>query len=744
MMMVVVAENVNRMLTYSGGTEDAQTSTSNTPTSPFVLISRKSQTYIHKRTASLGDAAVSLLLGVEQRKENGKDRNDELNDDDDDPEGFEKWIENDSKNAFQSNQHTSPIKRARFVILGSESDVDLPSYANSGRSSPLPLRSERPLPPLPASSSLTSSPIPSPTHLPASSETIQPQTQERPLPHPPSSFVASTSTSSIQRPPLLRRDAQSADSHEPVRRRRWTLASAMTDEAISDEGLVKELEKMRELGVWNRQLLSKEGKRASGGGGGDSMLPLDEADSIWDVGREIWEGTVDREKGKGKMDDEGDGVLNPSSSSSYLLGTASWLTAQRALLICRELIMTERHYHALLLSLLAGDTHTPPPSLMQHYAAELVRASAAVLRAMEQQPSALGIAKAFVENAEELEGAYVRWCGVVGGWFVSSVGAGGEDNGNVNVKLKRNRSRYRASVDSADPPGYGGVESEDGHSASSNSPPPVSPLKRTARAWRRSLPSVASLGEAGASIYGYGYGYGSKSLRRRNKDKDKEREGAEEVRSGVVDLSSTTMTTSSSSSSSAQNLTSRPPPPTRVRSKPGVRDLAILPTQRVMRYVLLYRDLLSHTPPTSSSRVFVEQAVEAACRIADRCDRAQGNAAFIVSSAGAAGGASGGGGGSTSASAQSAAETTISRRSNSARTTTTTSSSGESASTPPSSVEGEEQDEEQEQEQSKPSDGGAGAGGDLGDQGCHVKLSSSMRRMSMNVSFMSSMGWGRG
>jgi hypothetical protein len=506
--------------------------------------------------------------------------------DDDEPKDFEfseQWIENTTQDT------TNPIKRARFVILGSESDMDLPSYINSGRSSPLP-----PLHPVPRSGPLiTSSPTSSPlaskvssaADLPevsaASVSANQLQSEQPPL-HPPSAFLASAPSpgSSIRRPALLRRGAL-ADSHESVPRRRWTLASAMTDEAISDEGLVRELERMHELGVWNRELLLKEGERPSEG---DNTTLVD-PDSMWDVGREIWEGMLDREKEKGKgKSDEDDQVVNRSPSSS-LLGTSSWLTAQRALLICRELIMTERHYHALLLSLLAGDTQTPPPSLMQHYTAELVRASAAVLRAMEQQPSALGVAKAFVENVEEVEAAYVRWCGVVGGWFVASGPSGGEESG--SVKLKRNLSKYRSSIDSATPPtaaeapGYGGVESEDG-----SSPPPVSPLKRTVSTWRRSLPSVASLGEAGASIYGYGYVYGSRSLRRRNRDKEVDKVAEEDVVGR--DLSSTT-TPSSSSSSSGQNLTSRPP---RVRGKPAVRDLAILPTQRVMRYVLLYRGTL--------------------------------------------------------------------------------------------------------------------------------------------------------
>ncbi|KAF9502281.1 hypothetical protein BDN71DRAFT_24658 [Pleurotus eryngii] len=65
------------------------------------------------------------------------------------------------------------------------------------------------------------------------------------------------------------------------------------------------------------------------------------------------------------------------------------------------------------------------------------------------------------------------------------------------------------------------------------------------------------------------------------------------------------------------------------RKLPTVRDLAILPTQRVMRYVLLFRDLLAHIPATSPSRAIVQKAVDAAVRVAEKCDRAQGNAAFL-------------------------------------------------------------------------------------------------------------------
>ncbi|THV01411.1 hypothetical protein K435DRAFT_853820 [Dendrothele bispora CBS 962.96] len=63
----------------------------------------------------------------------------------------------------------------------------------------------------------------------------------------------------------------------------------------------------------------------------------------------------------------------------------------------------------------------------------------------------------------------------------------------------------------------------------------------------------------------------------------------------------------------------------------SVRELAILPVQRVTRYVLLYRDILKHTPAMSPSRVLLERAAETASTIAQKCDRAQENSRFLWS-----------------------------------------------------------------------------------------------------------------
>jgi len=62
--------------------------------------------------------------------------------------------------------------------------------------------------------------------------------------------------------------------------------------------------------------------------------------------------------------------------------------------------------------------------------------------------------------------------------------------------------------------------------------------------------------------------------------------------------------------------------------KLSLREVAIAPIQRVTRYVLLFRDLLQHTPTSSPSYESIANALHCAMRIAEKCDRAQANSAF--------------------------------------------------------------------------------------------------------------------
>ena len=330
---------------------------------------------------------------------------------------------------------------------------------------------------------------------------------------------------------------------------------AMTDEDITDEALVEELENMHAFQTWS----------------GSS----DDIGQFWDAGEHIWE----TGNNSPVYDSETSNLPYTPSLPSFPLqhrlstpapaANASWQTARRALLTCRELVRTERHYLHSLRTLFASETEIPPPPLMLRYLAGLVTVSEGLLERMQENPSAWGVAAAFLGTEESLEMAFSEWCGVVGEWF--------DSESTPSRKLGKQRVM-------------------DGEFSS--------PLKRSASTWRKSMSSITNM-----------------------------------------DMSTSISSISHPPPSFNGSFLSRKKTIVAAR-KPPIRDLAILPTQRVMRYVLLYRgtpicfrhfnivnlfiDLLAHTSSTSPSRALVERAAEAARRIAHKCDRAQGNSAFFI------------------------------------------------------------------------------------------------------------------
>jgi len=366
---------------------------------------------------------------------------------------------------------------------------------------------------------------------------------------------------------LRRRDAINNEGH--CENRRWTLTSALTDEKISDAGLVKVLDRMRD---------DTKGREEDGGVG---LVALDVEKVILEGwGMPYVEGLDGSKDNIGKVLDEDsergctplrakdyrsyplqseatsnadviDRDVHPKNmkqhSRSRSTPSQAWVAAQRALLTCRELILTERHYIAQLSALVQQHTATPPPPLMCDYAKELLRASERVLKGMEKDPSARGVARAFLEREEEVQGAYIRWCGAVGRWFSddgfgrdgsAAVGRPSLDLSEVGNRVRqlsvkrRNRVASKMDVDKSGTP----VTRPEGEDTS---------LKRTVSTWRKSMPSLSFETPA---LYGGG-------------DRKREKESEQEAAS----------------------------PPTR---KLAIRELAILPTQRVMRYVLMYQGML--------------------------------------------------------------------------------------------------------------------------------------------------------
>lgn len=265
---------------------------------------------------------------------------------------------------------------------------------------------------------------------------------------------------------------------------------------------------------------------------------------------------------------------------------ALWTTARQALFCIREIIGTERKYQAALKMLLTGQTANQPPPLLLTYLPDLIRASEALLKAFLDDPSAWGVSTAFMACEDDIEAAMASWCGVAGNFFTDSPTHEGES------AIMGGKWRLRKSLLSAtNNPLTTVVEKSSRNSSPTSSSPP---------------PLLTLMNEAGSRI--------------------RDRQRTVEHYWKVSDDGGPESHAERPRRVNSADSRSKGEPPTRRQS---VRDLAIQPTQRVMRYVLLYRDLLRSTPLTSPSRALVERALEAATRIADKCDNAQDNTAFL-------------------------------------------------------------------------------------------------------------------
>jgi len=168
---------------------------------------------------------------------------------------------------------------------------------------------------------------------------------------------------------------------------------AITDDGITDEKLVDDLENMR---------IKDEPPASSKGGFPLGLGPPPEYQAVLD------ESYAEYPLQPGETEQE-----EPESPSS----DSSWNTARQALLICRELVRTERRYLASLKTLIKNGTATPPPPSMLPYLPGLIAASDALLQLMEKNPSVQGVSEAFLGVQEHLNDAFVQWCGVVAEFF---------------------------------------------------------------------------------------------------------------------------------------------------------------------------------------------------------------------------------------------------------------------------------------------------------------------------------------
>ncbi|KIJ53476.1 hypothetical protein M422DRAFT_241718 [Sphaerobolus stellatus SS14] len=316
--------------------------------------------------------------------------------------------------------------------------------------------------------------------------------------------------------------------------RRWTLAVSETPE----DQLLHELDRLRSIG-WGLGFQGELFRR-------DERMPG--VDGINDVG-----GVNVGEKWRKEEMEE-------------------WLGARKALLVCREIVRTEKTYREGLIKLQRGETLKRPPPLLLQYLPALISASEELSARLTEDPSAWGVSVAFIGAEETLEVAFVAWSGVVGEFFGGPVGS--RSNSRSRSRLSRSR---RASAVGRTPSGSTAevAASTGGGGAKGGA---------MAAGWRISMGAVSQL-------------------------------LASSTEASVVRR--TRYIATNGGGVTAEKV-------------PSVQDLAIQPTQRVMRYVLLYKDLLNSTPISSPARAPVERALEGATRIAQRCNRAQDNAEFLM------------------------------------------------------------------------------------------------------------------
>lgn len=343
--------------------------------------------------------------------------------------------------------------------------------------------------------------------------------------------------------------------------------SMAMDENLSDEAVVEHLEIIRKRSSKDKHR-SLPAPRTTSYGSASTPLSEQESSHLFQL--------------------EDHFTSHPSSpclsgeSQSEMDDAALWSTARKALFCIREIVGTEKKYQGALKMLLTGQTANQPPPLLLTYLPDLIRVSETLLKAFLDDPSAWGVSTAFMACEDDIEAAMVSWCSVVGSFFTDSQGE--------SVIMGRKRRLRKSLLSATNNTLTTVVEKSGRNSFPASSPPP---------------PLLTLMNEAGSRI--------------------RDRQRTDEHYWKVSDDGGAQSCAEQRPRVNSADSRSKGEHPTRRQS---VRDLAIQPTQRVMRYVLLYRDLLENTPLASPSRALVERALEAATRIANKCDHAQDNTAF--------------------------------------------------------------------------------------------------------------------
>lgn len=367
---------------------------------------------------------------------------------------------------------------------------------------------------------------------------------------------------------------------DPMAMRRWTLAMA----DVPDEVLVQELDNLRKNAAVKRARRKSRTPLQSDSGHTTESTYSVSPTSPWRPGVHF------RLGGDSDSEDEVDGEEDDEALYGFEndADEEEWKAARRALLCCRELVRTERSYQARLRELMNSQSSHPFFSLLLSYVPALLGASEALLVRLMDDPSAWGVSAAFIGCEEELEAAFVAWCGIVGNFYID-----GEDKDKRGRRRRKSGDGLTNFLGPSESRGFSAVRS----ASQSGIAGMVRPGSNMAETRRMSLYSTAESGLFTAAL-GTGLAFGLASPPTLDsKDGSTASIGKDHGPTGTLSRTLSAWKRKSMPSS-LYNIPSSlgvPPSPTAAhgQGKEGklltLRDLAIQPTQRVMRYVLQYK-----------------------------------------------------------------------------------------------------------------------------------------------------------
>lgn len=120
----------------------------------------------------------------------------------------------------------------------------------------------------------------------------------------------------------------------------------------------------------------------------------------------------------GQDDREYDGEDSDEEALSDEEDEEDWKTARDVLFRCRELVQTERNYQTRLRELASTELSHHYASLVAKHIPALLHVSETLLAHVLDDPSVWGVSAAFIGCEEDLEAALVAWAGVAGEFFI--------------------------------------------------------------------------------------------------------------------------------------------------------------------------------------------------------------------------------------------------------------------------------------------------------------------------------------